>query len=431
MTQLGSGFGDNYGGPDVVTMLNSLVGAITVAAGSGIEVNSSGSTITIAATSSGAGTVTSVALSLPNIFSVTGSPVTESGTLAASLVNQNANIVFAGPSSGGAATPSFRSLVAGDIPSLAATYALLASTTDTSFNFGSGTAISGSQAFDLTVSSAGTKPRLRYLSTGTGTGKWQLSNDGSTFVDMVTSAITGSGTTSTLAVFTGSGAIGNSNITQSSTNYNTYSSVTSGGSGNAGHYFTNTQITANHTIAVFSTGSSNNANGRIGIRIGETGLGSSVNGTYIDWQNGGDFTTYFRMIYSPTAARFVFDGINNLQTSFRYNSTERLGITSTGVAVNSGTTLVRLLSASATLDFPDLSTEAYSDLTITVTGAAVGDTVILGLPTNAMPGTASVLCNFTAWVSATNTVTVRAENPSTSTAYNPPSGTYRVAVLGF
>ena len=64
------------------------------------------------------GAVTSVALSLPGIFSVTGSPVTSSGTLAASLVNQSPNQLWAGPSSDGASTPAFRSLVPADIPGL-------------------------------------------------------------------------------------------------------------------------------------------------------------------------------------------------------------------------------------------------------------------------------------------------------------------------
>jgi hypothetical protein len=64
--------------------------------------------------------VTSVGLALPNIFSVSGSPVTTTGSLTAALVNQDANVVLAGPVSGGAAVPSFRALVAGDIPSLAA-----------------------------------------------------------------------------------------------------------------------------------------------------------------------------------------------------------------------------------------------------------------------------------------------------------------------
>ena len=62
--------------------------------------------------------VTSVALTVPNILSVAGSPITDAGTLAVTLATQNANLVFAGPSSGGAAAPTFRSLVVGDIPVL-------------------------------------------------------------------------------------------------------------------------------------------------------------------------------------------------------------------------------------------------------------------------------------------------------------------------
>lgn len=64
-------------------------------------------------------TVNSVGLSLPSIFSVSNSPVTTTGTLTGTLVNQNANIVFAGPSTGSAAQPTFRSLVSDDIPNLA------------------------------------------------------------------------------------------------------------------------------------------------------------------------------------------------------------------------------------------------------------------------------------------------------------------------
>jgi hypothetical protein len=65
------------------------------------------------------GTVSSVALSLPSIFSVSGSPVTTSGTLAATLATQNANKVFSGPASGADAAPTFRALVEADIPTLA------------------------------------------------------------------------------------------------------------------------------------------------------------------------------------------------------------------------------------------------------------------------------------------------------------------------
>lgn len=63
------------------------------------------------------GSVTSVGLELPDIFTVTNSPVTTTGTLTATLANQTQNKVLAAPS-GATGTPSFRTLVAADIPSL-------------------------------------------------------------------------------------------------------------------------------------------------------------------------------------------------------------------------------------------------------------------------------------------------------------------------
>jgi hypothetical protein len=65
--------------------------------------------------------VTSVALTMPAIFSVAGSPITSSGTLAVTLANETANTVWAGPTSGGAAAPTFRALVAADIAGLVST----------------------------------------------------------------------------------------------------------------------------------------------------------------------------------------------------------------------------------------------------------------------------------------------------------------------
>lgn len=63
------------------------------------------------------GTVTSVGLSLPSEFTVTNSPVTTSGTLTGAWALQSANYIFAGPTTGAAATPAFRALVDADIPS--------------------------------------------------------------------------------------------------------------------------------------------------------------------------------------------------------------------------------------------------------------------------------------------------------------------------
>ncbi len=63
------------------------------------------------------GTVTSVALSLPAIFSVSGSPITTSGTLTATLASQTANQFFAAPN-GSAGVPTFRTILSTDIPTL-------------------------------------------------------------------------------------------------------------------------------------------------------------------------------------------------------------------------------------------------------------------------------------------------------------------------
>lgn len=79
-----------------------------------IDADGDGMLITPASASAG-GTVTSVGLALPAIFTVSGSPVTVSGTLTGTLANQSANTIFAGPSSGSAAAPTFRSMVTADI----------------------------------------------------------------------------------------------------------------------------------------------------------------------------------------------------------------------------------------------------------------------------------------------------------------------------
>jgi coenzyme F420-reducing hydrogenase gamma subunit len=94
------------------TGLAPVIGTLTP--GTGISIVNAAGSITVANTG-----VTSVGLALPpSIFTVSGSPVTTTGTLTGSLASQNANLVFAGPSSGGPLAPTFRSLVAADIPSL-------------------------------------------------------------------------------------------------------------------------------------------------------------------------------------------------------------------------------------------------------------------------------------------------------------------------
>jgi hypothetical protein len=85
-------------------------------------------------------------------------------------------------------------------------------------------------------------------------------------------------------------------------------------------------------------------------------------------------------------------------------------------------TLDKSLTGSATLDFASTGSGAVADLTITVTGASVGDVVVLGVPNGSVTATAT----FTAWVSATDTVTVRFSPKATE---DPASGTFKVRVI--
>lgn len=60
-----------------------------------------------------------IGLGMPNIFSVTPASITNNGVFDVQFVSQTANTVLAGPTTGAAAAPAFRSLVAADIPALA------------------------------------------------------------------------------------------------------------------------------------------------------------------------------------------------------------------------------------------------------------------------------------------------------------------------
>ncbi len=90
-------------------------------------------------------------------------------------------------------------------------------------------------------------------------------------------------------------------------------------------------------------------------------------------------------------------------------------------------TIAKTLTGTATLNFGSTAAGTSTDLTVTVTGAADGDAVTIGVPN------ASTLSNgsFTAWVSATNTVTVRFSNNDLSSALDPASGSFRISVIKY
>ena len=102
---------------------NGANSATRLAIGPTGQVLTSNGTTAIWQALAGAGTVTSVALadgSTSPIFSISGSPITGSGTLTETLVTQSSNTIFAGPTTGPSAQPTFRTLVSADIPNNAA-----------------------------------------------------------------------------------------------------------------------------------------------------------------------------------------------------------------------------------------------------------------------------------------------------------------------
>lgn len=123
---------DGGSAPAIVPGVAQLIGSngsafVPVSVGSGLALNAG----VLSTSGAGSGTVTSVGLSLPSIFSVSGSPITTAGTLTGTFQTQTANLVFAGPTNGAPAQPTFRALGLTDLPSLSANTVLGALTATT------------------------------------------------------------------------------------------------------------------------------------------------------------------------------------------------------------------------------------------------------------------------------------------------------------
>lgn len=117
----------------------------------------------------------------------------------------------------------------------------------------------------------------------------------------------------------------------------------------------------------------------------------------------------------------------NLPTTRVAKATLDVEGTMSGTGLNVGGTVgpTKILTGTATLDFANVAAVGCStDLTITVTGAADGDPVSIGVP-NAAQVTGGI---FYGWVSAASTVSVRFCDTSSG---NPASATFRAMVTHF
>jgi hypothetical protein len=152
-----------------------------------------------------------------------------------------------------------------------------------------------------------------------------------------------------------------------------------------------------------------------GLDTGMSRIGAGTVGFVGDSVTGGAVEMLKRSAYTPSA------NSAGLYAKVVSGATQLVAVSSSGETQLTG---IRF-PAIATLNFPSTAAGAVSDLTISVTGAAVGDVVSIGIDAASVPAGGS----FSAWVSATDTVTVRYSNNSLVTAYDPASGSFKVIVF--
>jgi hypothetical protein len=174
----------------------------------------------------------------------------------------------------------------------------------------------------------------------------------------------------------------------------------------------------------------NSSGTQIGMRIRKDGilmLGTEVSNTVNPLNGTGtcniDMSDLNWGLRTGTAQDINFDVYNSGTPISALSITQAGLVTARKLSVGTtGATITSILSATATLNF-DLTGLVVEDKTITVTGAGDGDVVTVGVPS----GSVTATVQYTGWVSATNTVTVRAR--TAVIGEDPPSGTFRATVI--
>lgn len=231
-------------------------------------------------------------------------------------------------------------------------------------------------------------------------------------------------------------------------NYGIYSTVSNGdlGESYAGWFMNN----GGHSVLkVTQTNSSYNTGITFTSPYGNWGTGMTTTGDFV-FNTSAFYSGYENLrlswttgncgfgVTSPTARIHLRDGTANAgEAPLKFTNGTLLTTPENGaVEYNGGNyyvtnstaryVLAKTLTATSTLNFGSTSAGTSADLTITVSGAADGDAVSLGIPIAAQNANTA----YTAFVSATNTVTVRFNNYS-SGSVDPASATFRVSVLKY
>lgn len=110
--------------------------------------------------------------------------------------------------------------------------------------------------------------------------------------------------------------------------------------------------------------------------------------------------------------------------------TGTLSVSST-VSIGGGASIAKVLTGTGSVDFTALAAGTCENFTITVTGAANGDSVALGIP--AAGWATTEYATIQGFVSATDTVTIKRCNLTNATTAlsNPAAVTVRATVFQF
>ena len=132
-------------------------------------------------------------------------------------------------------------------------------------------------------------------------------------------------------------------------------------------------------------------------------------------------TTFHRI--SDTSATFIGGGASaGIQAPSIQGTNSQAIDTPSGIQLGTGGYILKLLEFSQALDFGSIAAQTSAELTVTVTGAVAGDEVVAN--PNSSPETGLV---WNAWVSATDTVTLRAANVTVA-AIDPANRTWKFRV---
>jgi hypothetical protein len=412
-------------GSGAITVTNSAPDqTVAIASGTGISVTGTYPSFTVTNTSpSSGGTVTSVGLSAPSIFTVTNSPVTSSGTLA--LTYSGTALPIANGGTNSTSTPTSGGAVYGTGTAYAITAAGTAGQVLTS---NGSSAPTWSTSAGVTQSDVGTAPNQIPLNQYLGTMAYQDEN--SVKINGGTATLS---TLATNASTTGSSNIGA--ISYGTLSYSDTNILASYQSSVAGYNQVVLQNTSNNAAASTNFNISNDA-GTATTNFGEFGINSST------FTGTGSFNaagaTYLASASTDLAIGTY--GANAIHFVTNSGATDAGSISSAGRwAINNATTnttstaLLHLGAGTATASTAPLKLTSGTNLTTAEAGAFEYDgssfySSIAASTRGVLPTEQMVVLNST-YTLTSQTAAQKLFNATTNGAVTLPIGTYQFECL--